>query len=141
MRVALDTNILACAEGVGDIERRMVATQSIRAIEDGKLFIATQALMELYNVLVRKGGLTPEDARERIAFWQVSANPVPTTPDVLTEAMELSVRHQFRIWDAIIVVTAGIAGCSALLTEDMHAGFVWRGTMLVNPFRRTSAAH
>jgi len=78
MRVALDTNVLAYAEGLGDQSRC-----------------------------------------GRPAFQA---------------ALDLNVDHKLQIWDALILAVAAEQHCRILLTEDMHAGFTWRGVTLVNPF-------
>ncbi len=139
MKVALDTNILIYAEGLGDDHRCTAARSAIVAIADGNLFVPTQALMELFNVLQRKGGLDGAAAQQRVEWWQAIGYSVPTDSELLVDAMDLSARHNLRIWDAVILAAAASVTCSALLSEDMHHGFVWRGTTVVNPFR--TAAH
>ena len=76
MRVALDTNILAYAEGIGDAPRCAAA---IRLIE------------------------------------------------------------QLHILDALIVAVAAENRCRILLSEDLQAGFTWRGVTVVNPFAAPSS--
>jgi predicted nucleic acid-binding protein len=48
--------------------------------------------------------------------------------------LDLNVDHKLQIWDALILAVAAEQHCRILLTEDMHAGFTWRGVTLVNPF-------
>jgi predicted nucleic acid-binding protein len=139
LRVALDTNLLVYAEGLGNNRRCDLARSAIISVADGNLFIPTQALMELFNVLQRKAGLDGHAARQRVEWWRSIGYPVATDSALLLDAMDLSSRHQIRIWDAVILAAAASMTCAALLSEDMHHGFIWHGTTVVNPFQ--NAAH
>jgi predicted nucleic acid-binding protein len=52
MRVALDTNILAYAEGLGDLERCTRSRELIAALPVEGVIIPAQVMGELYRVLV-----------------------------------------------------------------------------------------
>jgi predicted nucleic acid-binding protein len=43
------------------------------------------------------------------------------------------VAHQLASWDALVLNVAAEGGARLLLTEDLHAGFCWRGVRVVNP--------
>jgi predicted nucleic acid-binding protein len=47
--------------------------------------------------------------------------------------MDLCVAHQLASWDALVLNVAAEGGARLLLTEDLHAGFCWRGVRVVNP--------
>lgn len=98
------------------------------------MFVPAQTLLELHDVLVRKRGVHRREAIAKIASWQSLMTVIPTSASVLVNAVQLSSDHDLRIFDAIILAAAAEAGCDQLLTEDMHAGFVWRGVEVVNPF-------
>ena len=63
-RVALDTNVLVYAEGVGDARRCKAARQLISRLPPQLVVLPAQVLGELHRVLVGKAGRTPVDARE-----------------------------------------------------------------------------
>ena len=46
MKVALDTNVLAYAEGVGDAERRLASQHLLAAIPPDNIIVPAQALGE-----------------------------------------------------------------------------------------------
>jgi predicted nucleic acid-binding protein len=46
----------------------------------------------------------------------------------------LAVMHQYALWDAIMLAASAQAGCRLLLSEDMQAGFIWRGVAIQHPF-------
>jgi predicted nucleic acid-binding protein len=137
MRVALDTNILACAEGIDDDARRDAAITLMARIPQLTVFLPAQVLGELFTVLLRKGGYGAKHARETVLGWVDAFPLIDTTQAVLFSAMDLAAAHQFSIWDAIIVAAAAQAECRLLLSEDMQNGFTWNGVTIANPFSET----
>lgn len=136
MRVALDTNLLAYAEGVNGAPRKQAAIAILETLAGEEAFVPVQVLGELFAVLVRKARRTPARAREAVLSWQDTFALIETSPAVLAAAMELSASHHVGIWDAIILSATALAGCRYLLSEDMQNGFTWNGVTVVNPFRR-----
>ncbi len=134
MRVALDTNVLAYAEGVNGAERRDAAIDVIRRLPPGAAVAPAQVLGELFNVLVRKGGRSRFDARGALLSWRDTLSIVETSPEALLAAADLATDHQLGIWDAVILAVASQSGCRLLLSEDLQQGFSWGGLTVVNPF-------
>ena len=134
MHYALDTNILAYAEGVDDRERRKIARRLLDTLDPAEVVIPVQALGELFNVLTRKAKWPAAQARAAVLAWTDTFEAIDTTPGTLLDAMELSATHQLAIWDAIMLASAAQAGCRVLLSEDMRHGFTWRGVTVRNPF-------
>ncbi|HEY0180240.1 MAG TPA: PIN domain-containing protein [Dokdonella sp.] len=134
MRVALDTNVLAYAEGVNDAARREAALELVRGLPQDATLVPVQALGELFHVLVRKAGRSVGAAREAVLGWRDAFSSIETSPSVLLSAMDLAADHQLTIWDAVIVSAAAEAGCRLLLSEDLHDGFTWKGVTVTNPF-------
>ena len=54
MRLALDTNILAYAEGIGDETRCLSARKLVKKITDSEVILPAQTLGELSRVLVQR---------------------------------------------------------------------------------------
>ena len=134
MRIALDTNILAYAEGINGDDRRHQAAGVIAGLHTGATVIPIQVLGELFHLLTRKARRPPSLAREAVLTWQDAFTVHPTTASVLASAMDLSVGHGLSSWDAVVVAAAAEAGCRLLLSEDMQDGFTWRGLTVANPF-------
>lgn len=134
MRLALDTNILAYAEGVNGAAKKKSALDIIQRLPPESTFLPVQAIGELFHVLVRKAGRTPERARNAILSWQDAFPLIETSPAIMLAAADLAVHHQFTIWDAVIFSAAAAAGCRLLLSEDLHPGFTWSGVTIANPF-------
>lgn len=134
MRVALDTNILAYAEGINSADQREAALHLISSLPQDGVVIPVQVLGELFNVLVRKGGKSRREAREALMSWRDTFPTVETSPEVMTMAADLSSVHQLGIWDAVILSAASQSGCRLLLSEDLQSGFTWAGVTVVDPF-------
>jgi predicted nucleic acid-binding protein len=134
VRIALDTNVLAYAEGINGAERRDAALALIRRLPQEASVVPVQVLGELFNVLVRKGGKPRSEARNALLSWRDTFPVVETSPEVILTAADLATDHQLGIWDAVILAAASQAGCRLLLSEDLHEGFTWAGVTVVNPF-------
>lgn len=134
MRVALDTNVLAYAEGVNGAAMKRAALELVEKLPEGATLVPVQVLGELFNVLVRKAGRTRAKARAAIQGWQDAFPVIETSAQVMVAAADLATDHQLNIWDAVILSAAAEAGCRLLLAEDLHEGFTWRGVTVTNPF-------
>ena len=134
MNVALDTNILAYAEGVNGAGRRAAAVALIEKLPPESTLVPVQTLGELFNVLVRKAGRTPEKARSAILGWGDAFPLIETSPAVILSALDLAAHHKFGVWDALILSAAADARCRLLLSEDLQEGFTWSGVTVTNPF-------
>jgi predicted nucleic acid-binding protein len=134
VRIALDTNVLAYAEGINGAEQRLASLALIRRLPQEAVVVPVQVLGELFNVLVRKGGKSRSDARDALLSWRDTFPVVETSPEVMLAAADLATDHQLGIWDAVILSAASQAGCRLLVSEDLQEGFTWAGVTIVNPF-------
>jgi predicted nucleic acid-binding protein len=134
LRVALDTNVLAYAEGVNGADRRGPALDLIERLAPDETVIPVQVLGELFSVLTRKAGKSRADARDAILSWRDTFPLIETSPAIMLAAADLASDHQFGIWDAVILSAAAHADCRLLLSEDLQDGFTWGGVTIVNPF-------
>lgn len=136
MRLALDTNVVAYAEGVNGAAKKKAALEIIERLPAESTFLPVQVLGELFHVLVRKAGRSPERARAAILTWQDAFPLIETSPSILLAATDLASHHGLSIWDSVIFAAAAAAGCRLLLSEDLHTGFTWGGVTVANPFLR-----
>jgi predicted nucleic acid-binding protein len=134
MRLALDTNVLAYAEGVNGIAKKRAALEIIDKLPKESTFLPVQVLGELFHVLVRKAGRSPERAQTAILSWKDVFPLIETSPAVMLAAAGLATHHRLGIWDAVILSAAAAAGCRLLLSEDLQEGFTWNGVTVTNPF-------
>ena len=134
MNIAVDTNVLAYAEGLHDGARKQTALHLLEALPPESTFIPVQALGELFSVLVRKAQWSKAKAGKAILSWGDAFSLIESSNDVMLAATDLASAHQFGIWDAIILSAAADARCRLLLSEDLQDGFTWRGVTVTNPF-------
>lgn len=137
MRVALDTNILAYAEGVGDAERHARALSLIGRLDPTSTVLPAQTLGELFRVLTGKALRPLQDNRDAILSWSDSFPVADSTWSSFQMAFEISATHQLQIWDALILAVAAESRCRVLLSEDLQDGFSWNGVIVVNPFAQS----
>lgn len=137
MRVALDTNVLAYAEGVNGPSMKNLALELVDRLPQSSVVLPVQTLGELFQVLVRKAGRSPASARSAILSWRDAFALFETSAGAMLAAADLAVNHQLGIWDAVILSAAADADCHLLLSEDMQDGFIWQGVTIANPFGRS----
>ena len=134
MRVALDTNVLAYAEGLGDDVRCQLASDLIAKLNPIDSLVPVQVLGELSRVLTTKLKKSSADVRELLLSWSDAVVVADTTWTAFQSAMDLTVDHQISMCDALIMSVAAENKCRLLISEDFQNGFTWRGVTVVNPF-------
>ena len=134
MRIALDTNVLVCAEGVNGAAMRNKALELLQRLPPGAVVLPVQTLGELFNVLVRKAKRRPDRARAAVLGWCDAYAVAETSAAVIASATDLATDHGLTIWDSVVLAAAAEAGCRLLLSEDLRDGFTWRGVTVTNPF-------
>ena len=134
-RIALDTHVLAYAEGVGDARRCNAARRLVARLPAHLVVLPAQTLGELHRVLVGKAGRAPADARSAILAWADAFDVADSTFEAMRAALDLAADHQTPIWDALILSVAADQKCRLLLSEDFQHEMTWRGVTVVNPFQ------
>jgi len=134
MNVAVDSNVLAYAEGVNGVQHKTAALALLQALPPESTLVPVQALGELFTVLVRKAGKSRAEAAAAVLSWGDAFPLVETSNDVLLAATDLADAHQLSLWDAVMLSAAADARCRLLLSEDLQDGFTWRGVTVANPF-------
>lgn len=134
-RIALDTNVLAYAEGIGDTRRSKAARRLVSRLPASLVVLPAQVLGELHRVIVGKARRTPAEAKSAIIGWADAFDVADSTLDAMRGALDLATDHRMPIWDALILSVAADQKCRLLLSEDFQHGFTWRGVTLLDPFK------
>ena len=130
--VFIDTNIFIYLFDETATAKRQCAESLVRqSLEDGTGCISYQVVQETMNVVVRKLGAKPDDARQLlddvlIPLWQV--NP---TPSLYRRGLLIQTRYGLSFYDALIVAAALEAGCNRLY---MQHGQQIQQLTIQNPF-------
>jgi predicted nucleic acid-binding protein len=74
MKVALDASVLAYAEGVNGTPMKKIALGILEKLPQNLVVLPVQVLGELFQVLVRKAGRTPRQARDAVLGWRCAQN-------------------------------------------------------------------
>lgn len=133
----MDTNILAYAEGINGTGMRDKALEVLQRLPPASIVLPVQALGELFHVLVRKAARRPSRARAAVLGWRDAFSVMETSAAVMISATDLAADQGLTIWDSVVLAAAAKAECPLLLSEDLQAGFTWRGVTIANPFVAT----
>ena len=97
--------------------------------------ISVQVLNEAMVNCRRKAGLNWDETGAFLAAIQALCPVEDLTLQTHEVGRALAERYGFSVYDAMIVASALIAGCTTLYTEDMHDGLLVEDQLLlVNPF-------
>jgi predicted nucleic acid-binding protein len=114
LRVALDTNVLAYAEGLGDEPGCGMALRLVEHLPRALVVLEAQALGEL----AAKARRPAAQVREAVLGWADSFEVADSTWQAFQSALDLTVDHQLPLWDALILSVAAENRCRLLLSED-----------------------
>ena len=120
MRIALDTNVLAYAEGANGAVMRDKALELIQRLPPGAIVLPVQTLGELFNVLARKAKRWPARARAAVLSWRDAYPMAETSATVMVNATDLAADHGLTIWDSVVLSASAEAACRLLLPEDLQ---------------------
>ena len=98
MRVSLDTNILACAEGVNGASMKTAALDLVGKLPQASIVLPVQVLGELFQVLTRKAGRSPAKARASVLSWRDAFALADTSAAVMLAATDLAVHHHLGLY-------------------------------------------
>lgn len=134
-RFGLDSNILVYLVDGRDPARQGRARLVVeRAGHTGRCVLSAQNLGEFYVVAVRKRFVEPAKAQlvvdDLMALFALAS---PAGADVRA-ATAAAVAGRFSYGDTLLLATLGRAGCSVVLSEDMHDGAALAGAVVHNPF-------
>ena len=133
--VGLDTNVLVYAVDSEDPELCRRAQQLVRlAVDSGCCMIALQTIGEFYAAVTRRGLQSRTEAAQQARDWGGLFRVVEPRMGDAEEALSAAEGGRLSYWDGMLLATLRRAGCTTLLTEDMHDGAVHGGVTIRNPF-------
>ncbi|MFB3884743.1 MAG: PIN domain-containing protein [Thermodesulfobacteriota bacterium] len=138
-KIFLDTNILIYAYDVSAGNKHKTAKTIMMDLwNSGRGLISIQVLQEFFVNITKKVSKPLEiklarDIIRDLLKWEV----VTIDGESLLEAIELHVRHQYSLWDSMILKAAQKGGAIVLLSEDLKDGQTIDGVTIKNPFMET----
>lgn len=126
----VDTNVLLYAFGADKKAERSRSLMKDAAI-------SVQCLNEFARVARGKQSWSWPDVEDALtAIVELSDRIVPIDVELHATGLGLAKRHQFSIFDGLIVAAALRAECEILYSEDMHHGLVVDDRLTIsNPYR------
>ena len=134
--VFVDANVLVYERDQDQPEKRQrAATWMEHLWRERRGRVSIQVLNEFYVTATQslKPGLSREQARavvRNLFAWR----PIPLDRTIVQGAFALQDRFPLSYWDALVVASAQVAGCSTLLTEDLGDEEEYDGIRVLNPF-------
>jgi predicted nucleic acid-binding protein len=130
----LDTNILVYAiESRGPQPAKSAAALSL--VRRSDVCLSTQVLGEFYRAVTsprRAAPLTHTEAVAWVQLWKRHEVRAITVAHV-DLALEITARYQTNYFDALILATARLAGCSIVYSEDLNPNQDYGGIRVINP--------
>jgi predicted nucleic acid-binding protein len=100
----------------------------------GSGVVSLQVLQEYFVAVTRKLKVDPHVARRKVDLLAEFDVAAPGVADVIA-AIDLHRLHGFSFWDALVIRSAGQAGCRILFSEDMQEVQEIDGVRVVNPLQ------
>ncbi len=138
--VFVDTNVLLYALDEAHPDKQEAATAWRAALWKSRAGrISFQVLQEFYVNVRQKWPSSVDEARAEIRDL-LAWRPVAVDAALLERGWKIHDRYRLSFWDAMIVAAAKASSCRYLLTEDLQAGQVIDGVMVVSPFDASPAS-
>jgi predicted nucleic acid-binding protein len=133
-KVFIDSNVWVYLFSENENHKEEVAQTFLADSSTHSIFVTScQVVNEVCNVLKRHG---MAEKKLRVVIENLTNICVMQnlSKDVCMAASVLREKYSLSFWDSIIVATAKTAGCSRLISEDMHDGQVMDGLRIENIF-------
>ena len=129
-RAFIDTNVLLYLLSANELKAGRA-----EEIVAGKGIISVQVLNEFASIAMRKLGMSWREIQE-ILFYIRSICPVQAVSiEVHDRGSKVAERYGYAVYDAMIIASALMGGCTTLYSEDMQDGQVIDGKLsILNPF-------
>jgi predicted nucleic acid-binding protein len=100
-----------------------------------KPFINAQVLTEVANVCKRRFSYSKDDILDLWTDLLEDCNFIQTTKATFSQAIKLTKKYNFQVFDAIIISSALDTHCEIFYSEDMqHKMVVEDRLTIINPF-------
>ena len=126
----IDTNVLLYLLSSDDAK----ADRAEETLAGGGV-LSVQVLNEFASVASRKLKLSIGEIREILATIRALCKIVPNSEDTHDMGLQIAERYGMSIYDSMVLASALIVGCKAVLSEDLQDGQIIEGRLEIqNPF-------
>ncbi len=135
MRFTLDSNVLVYTADGRDSERQESALSIMNRAARCDCVLLPQALSEFFHAVTRKRIMPRSVAADQVRGWlRLFPITAGAAENAILAALEAAVAGRFQFYDALLLATAGEAGCGAVISEDMRDGAELRQVQVVAAF-------
>ena len=134
MIVTADTNLFVYAVDLRDAKKHEAAGLLISRLADIGAPIGLQVVGEFYHAIVRRLAFAPWQAAQAARNLLVAHASFKPNRQSTERALAEAAAGRFSYWDAALLSAAEQAGCTHILSEDMHDGARLGRLEIVNPF-------
>jgi predicted nucleic acid-binding protein len=136
----LDTNVLlyALSKVPAEAAKARAANALVEKFDFG---VSAQVCQEFYVAATGKLAKTI-DRQTALQFLQLLMQRpvVPTTPALISTAIQIQQRCQISYWDAAVIAAAESLQVKILYTEDLNHGQIYGTVQVQNPFLSVGAS-
>ena len=101
--------------------------------------LSVQVLNEFASVASHKLKMSIAEIREALATVRVLCKIVPVSEDTHDLGLQIAERYRMSIYDSMVLASALLARCKAVLSEDLQDGQIIEGRLEIqNPFSGAS---
>ena len=133
-RFSIDTHILVYSFDASAGWRHRLAHDIIAAAKQVDCWLTLQSVGETYAALTRKRKTTAQAADAIVEGLLQLFPTIGHSEASVRQGARDAAAGRLSFWDAVLVATAGEAGCTAVLSEDMADGARFGAVEIVNPF-------
>lgn len=137
-RFFLDTNIFVYALLASEPLKKRRALQLVEQALGSRLGCTSyQVIQEFANVGIKKfkQRFSTDDCKQFIAAAMQPLNRVPSSPELLSAALDLQNDTHYSFYDCLVIASALQADCATLYSEDLQHKQLINGLLrVVNPF-------
>lgn len=131
----IDSNIWLYAFIDSQNPDKSIASRSV--IQNNDIVISTQVINEVCINLIRKALFSEDKIQRLIENFYNKYSIVEFNKEIIYKASVIRKQHQFSFWDSLILSSAIYAEVEILYSEDMHDGYIFENTKIVNPLKVT----
>ncbi len=119
--VFVDTNILiyASLEESGQGGKRDKAIALLQSLSDKVVYINTQVLHEIYNVMLRHG-IDEGAIQDKLSVIIRETKLAIIRLNTIKRCWDMRVKYNYSYWDCLILASALENDCAVVYSEDMQ---------------------
>lgn len=132
----IDANVLVYATEIdAPAQKQRIAKQLMKRLPlSPQACLVGQVLSEFMNVVLRKNAMSHAQAFEAVSLLSQAARILGASQQAYAQAWKLAARHQYQVWDALIIAICAEHGIKTLYSEESGSLKRPLGVHVIDPF-------